>query len=127
MDWWCLHKLLFEKDYETIAEPNEKESCDLLAASVMCAGLGAVVHTSPTCFICSSYADPLPRSTEMCDQLGETTGSQGGRSNYLALPVCALDLHLSDLAESISRGMPAHTCIPSRDRKITSSRTAWAT
>lgn len=25
MDWWCLPKLLFEKDYETIAGPNEKE------------------------------------------------------------------------------------------------------
>lgn len=30
----------------------------------------------------------------MWDQLGETTGAQEGRSSYLALPMCALDLHL---------------------------------
>lgn len=75
-----------------------RKSCDLLAASVMCAGSGWVVHASPTCSICSSYANPLPRMAEMWDQLGETTGAQEGRSSYLALPMCALDLHLGDLS-----------------------------
>lgn len=81
MDWWCRPKLLFEKDYETIARPDEKESCDLLAVSVMGAGSGGVVLMSPTCFVCSSYADPLPRVAGRCGQFGESTGAQGGRSS----------------------------------------------
>ena len=64
-----------------MAGPNEKESCDLLALSVMGAGQGGMVHVSPTYFVCGLYVDSLSRITEMCGQLGETTDAQRGSSS----------------------------------------------
>jgi len=59
-----------------MAGPSEKESCDLLAVSVMGAGSGGMIHVSPTCFVCSLYVDSLPRIIKIHVQLGETADAE---------------------------------------------------